>query len=319
MMLSRVADSLYWMSRYLERGEHTARLIDVTLDLMPERSVEAVGRAWTKLYASLQLDPIRGLPDAYTALKTLTFDAEKTSVVDCIAAARENARQVREQISSEMWEQINRLYLHVTHADAVEEWQTQPHAFFQAVKQGAHLFQGVSDSTMNRGEGWHFIQLGQYIERAGNTAVLLDVHLQDMNVDPHEGNTMDAFLDAVGLLRSCTAFEAYCNVYTPDPSFDCIAEFLLLNEEFPHSINFSVTMMRSALGFIAGVSDTHKNSQVNRRVGRLKAMLDYGHIAEIVTEGLHPYLKQVGQQCAGLHTVLYQTYINYSVSDKLPV
>jgi uncharacterized alpha-E superfamily protein len=320
MMLSRVADSLYWMSRYLERAEHTARLIDVTLDLMPERSVESVGRAWTKLYASLQLDQaVQGLPDVNVALKTLTFDADHTSVVDCIASARENARQVREQISSEMWEQINRLYLHVTHADAVEEWQTQPHAFFQAVKQGAHLFQGVSDSTMNRGEGWHFIQLGQYIERASNTAVLLGVHLQDLHLDPHEGNTTDAFLDAVGLLRSCTAFEAYCNVYTPDPSFDSIAEFLLLNEEFPHSVNFSVTMMRRALGFIAEASDTRKNSQVNRRVGRLKAMLDYGHIAEIVSEGLHPYLKQVEQQCAGLHTALYQTYINYSVSDKLPV
>lgn len=319
MMLSRVADNLYWMSRYLERAEHTARLLDVTLDLMPDRSVEANNQAWRRLFDSLHL-PHPEIPpvNAFQFTQTLAFAATNTgSILYHITAARENARQVREQISSEMWEQINQLYLEIKETTIRQIWR-QPHAFFQRVKQGTHLFQGISDSTMTHGEGWHFIQVGQFMERATNTAVLLNIHLQETpGYRQEEAVSNEQYLDWVSLLRSCTAFEAYCKVYTADTRFDYIAEFLLLRHEFPHSVHYAINKVRDALYAIAEATHTAKNSQVNRRAGRLEAMLDFDQIEDVLSEGLHEYLYRIEEECGRIHDSLYQTYINYPVSEKL--
>jgi uncharacterized alpha-E superfamily protein len=318
MMLSRVADNLYWMSRYLERAEHTARLMDVNLDLMADRSRETVSQAWEKVYLSLQLDVPDNIPEAYEVTQMLTFDASNdASIVSHIAAARENARQVREQLSSEMWEQVNRLYLAVKSTNIQNIWEGQPHQFFQMVKEGAHLFQGIGDTTMNHGEGWHFIQVGQHIERASNVAALLKAYLSEAPGDDQEPGSTNQYVNWVGLLRSCTAFEAYCKVYTADPKYNCIAEFLLLNDEFPHSIHFAVKMMRAALDAIAEATDTRRNSQVYRRVGRLKAMLDYDQIDEVIDDDLQGYLDKVQEQCTQIHSAVYQTYVNYPITEKL--
>lgn len=318
MMLSRVADNLYWMSRYLERAEHTARLVDVNLDLMADRSRETVNQAWEKVYLSLQLEVPDNIPEAYDITQMLTFDSgNEASIVSHIAAARENARQVREQLSSEMWEQVNRLYLAVKSTNIQNIWEGQPHLFFQMVKEGTHLFQGIGGATMNHGEGWHFIQVGQHIERASNVAALLKAYLSEAPGGDQEPASANQYVNWVGLLRSCTAFEAYCKVYTADPKYNCIAEFLLLNDEFPHSIHFSVRMMRAALDAIAETTDTRKNSQVYRRVGRLKAMLDYDQIDEVIDDDLQGYLDRVQEHCAQIHSAVYQTYINYPITEKL--
>ncbi|MCB0153394.1 MAG: alpha-E domain-containing protein [Anaerolineae bacterium] len=317
-MLSRVADNLYWMSRYLERAEHTARLIDVNLDLMADRSQETVNQAWEKVYLGLGLPLPEQMPEAYDITQMLTFDATNdAAIVSHIAAARENARQVREQLSSEMWEQINRLYLRVKSSNIETIWQSQPHEFFQMVKEGAQLFQGIGSATMNHGEGWHFIKVGQYIERASNIAALLKAYLSEAPGEEQGPVSANQYVNWVGLLRSCTAFEAYCKVYTADPKYNCIAEFLLLNDEFPHSIHFSVKMMRTALEAIAEATDTRKNSQVYRRVGRLKAMLDYDQIDEVIGGDLDDYLDNVQRHCAQIHSAVYQTYINYPITEKL--
>ncbi len=178
-MLSRVADSLYWMSRYLERAEHTARLLDVNLNQMLESALYADLR-WERLYRSLRVPALEGGTDeAYRVTQSLTFDTTNSaSIISCLASARENARQVREQISSEMWEQLNRLYLHVKSTNIQKIWHGQPHVFLTRVKEGIHLFQGVTDATMSHSEGWHFIRVGCYTERASQTATLLDVHFQ---------------------------------------------------------------------------------------------------------------------------------------------
>lgn len=316
-MLSRVADSLYWMSRYLERAQHTARLLDVTLDLLPERSEASAAMSWQKLFASLGVSTPAGKADAFSYMQRLAFNTEDpNTIASSILAARENARQVREEISSEMWEQINRLYLDIIGANAEAVWENQPHAFFQAVKQGTHLFQGICDSTMNRGQGWHFIQVGQYLERAGNVATLLDVHLRDLDVKA-PGVSVEVRQNAVCLLRSCTAWEAYCKVYTADVQLPTIAEFLLLNAEFPHAIHFSVKMVRSALMFIADEAEQQKNTPVLRAAGRLKAKLDYGVIDEIVDEDVHKFLLEIREQCASIHNILHQHYIAYPVEDKM--
>ena len=320
MMLSRVADNLYWLSRYLERAEHTARLVDVTLDMIPDRKAEASKQAWENLFDCLQLElPESGALDAYQLTYLLTFDADHaSSIVSNIAAARENARQIREQISSEMWEQINRVYLDVRNTSIDDIWNNQPHLFFRMVKEGAHLFQGISDSTMNHGEGWHFIRVGQYIERAGNVASLLRIQLCEPPDEQLQAVSTEQYLDWVSLLRSCTAFESYCKVYTADLRFNQIVEFLLLNEEFPHSVHFSVKMLRAALDAIADITETRKNSQVYRQIGRLKALLDFAQIDEVVDDDLGAFLDTVLQHCSQIHNTIYQTYVNYRITDKLP-
>src|SRR5947208_3365298 len=156
-MLSRVADSLYWMSRYLERAEHTARLIDVELQLRLDQSPEARAGRWLRLLQACQtLPPSEGKLDSSTLTHVLTLEkTNASSILSCVAAARENLRQVREQCSTEMWEQLNRLYLQIVATPAGESRILHSQLFFRGALDGAHLFQGVTDSTMSHGEGWH--------------------------------------------------------------------------------------------------------------------------------------------------------------------
>src|ERR1700682_1772176 len=309
-MLSRVAESLYWMSRYLERAEHTARLVDLNLNLMLDQAPAPGDRRWQRLLTGLMVKlPEEAKEDAYSVAQLLTFDPEnRASIVGCMTAARENARQVREQISSEMWEELNQLFLQIKRAGIENTWQAQPHNFFRGVKDGAHLFQGITDSTLSHSEGWHFIQAGRFLERAGATAALLDAHVSELieRTDPAEKSD---YLEMVGLLKSCTAFEAYCKVYTADLSPERIAEFLLLNSEFPRSVRFAAEMIQSALNAIAETSATRKTGRANRLAGRLRASLSFSQIDEIMGSGLRPYLDDIKHQCAQIYSALYPQYV----------
>ncbi len=319
-MLSRVADSLYWMSRYLERAEHTARLIDVNLNLALDQSPLAGAGRWAALLDSLKLpleeeDGENGADmDAYAVARFLTFDAKNSSsILACVASARENARQVRGQISSEMWEQLNRFYLTVRNADFDNVWQRQPYEFFRSIKEGIHFFQGITDSTMNHGEGWYFIQLGRYIERAVATTTLLDVHYRAYLTAPASSveETGD-YLEWVGLLKSCTAFEAFTKVYTADMMQpDRVAEFLVLNPEFPHSVRFAVDTIQASLQGIAGAAIARPTGRVNRLAGRLHAALSYSHVDDLMADDIHAYLTDVRQRCADIHNAVFETYIAY--------
>jgi uncharacterized alpha-E superfamily protein len=314
-MLSRVADSLYWMSRYLERAEHTARLIDVTLNLMLDQSPATAEGRWQLVMSGLGL-PIADTTDAYKLTQMLAFDPENdSSIVSSITAARENARQVREQISSEMWEELNRLFLQVKSARIEHIWNFGSHQYFRKVKDGAHLFQGITDSTMSHGQGWEFIQVGRFIERAGATAALLDAHFKYLSDANIERNGTSDYLEWVGLLKSCTAFEACCKVYTADLQADRIAEFLLLNADFPHSVRFSADMLQAGLNAIAEATRTHKSSRANRLAGKLRASLSFGQIEEIMESGLHHYLRDIQRQCSQIHDAIYQAYITYQIES----
>jgi uncharacterized alpha-E superfamily protein len=316
-MLSRVADSLYWMSRYLERAEHTARVIDVGLNLMLDQSQAAGERRWRRLLLSLHAPPqVAEASDPYQIMRAMTFDmSSEISIAACVASARENLRQVREQISSEMWEQLNRLFLQVKSTSIDDIWNSGSHEFFRAVKEGAHLFQGITDSTMNHGEGWQFIQVGRFIERASATATLLDSYLNELIQD--QTSVTRSYLDWVGLLKSCTAFEAYCKVYTADLRPDRIAEFLLLNAECPRSVRFAADTMQVAFQAVADATGTRKAGRVNRLAGRLRASLSFGQIDEIMESGLHAYLADIQRQCAQIHTAIQQTYVAYQIETAL--
>src|SRR6266478_1565083 len=167
-MLSRVADNLYWMSRYLERAEHAARLLDVNLNLMLDESAASADRRWRRVLAALGNPPnLAWSGDAYQVAQILTFDpGSRSSITSCITAARENARQVREEISTDQWQRLNHLFHQVTRRKPNETDDVLPSDFLLAVIEGVHLFQGVTDSTMSHGQGWHFIRVGRYIERA---------------------------------------------------------------------------------------------------------------------------------------------------------
>ena len=170
-MLSRVADSLYWMSRYLERAEHTTRLLDVNLNLMLDESATSADHRWQRMLQALgNPKDVKWTGDPFALTQTLSFDTgNKASILSCIISARENSRHVREQISTEQWHRLNRLYLQVTrpemqsdmHAEAIMAGAEQPTEFLQQVMEAVHQFQGVSDSTMSHGEGWQFIQVGR--------------------------------------------------------------------------------------------------------------------------------------------------------------
>ncbi len=312
-MLSRVAESLYWMSRYLERAEHTARVIKVQLNLMLERETEDDDRHWRRMLKSLavEMSEIKK-GEAQSAAKSLIYSTDsRSSIVSCVMAARENSRQVREQISSEMWEQLNRMFHAVTRADAEEA--SDVNDFLQAIKDGAHLFQGVTDSNMTHGEGWQFIQAGRSLERASALATLLGVHFREFYGKGAEPEP----LEWIGLLRSCTAFEAYCKAYTADLRPDRIAEFLVLNPSFPHTIRFSADALETAMKQIGAEVSSRRSARVERIAGRMQATLAFGQIDEIMSDGLQAYLETVLRQCSQAHSALYQTYITYPIEAAL--
>ena len=316
-MLSRVADSLYWMSRYLERAEHTARLVDVELQLWLDQSPEAGAGRWRFLLEALRTPPAKGAVDPTQLVNTLVFSrTNASSIVSCIATARENLRHVREQCSSEMWEQLNRLYLQVMEARPEEAWMLKSHGFFRAVQEGAQLFQGITDGTMSHGEGWQFIQLGRYVERTDTLASLVATHFKRVGQPADQAVESAEYLEWVGLLRACVAFEAYCKACTAEIRPLRVAEFLLLNPEFPHSVRFSVDRVNAALHVIGDL--TERRAKLPTRIaGRLRAQLSFSQIEEVMTQGAHAYLENVRSECAQIHAAIHQIYFDYAIESEM--
>jgi uncharacterized alpha-E superfamily protein len=315
MLLSRVADALYWIGRYLERAEHVSRIIDVRLDLGLDR--RSTNGAWDfrRLYASLSLAEPTTVPTNPTALvEHAMFDlANRYSAIVCVTSARDNARQVREEISSEMWEHLNALFLDLR--EARTDRATRPHYLSRLVIEGVHLFQGITDATMGHGEGWQFLQVGRFLERATATSALIDFHFRE---DADDGGVGKAQIEWAGLLRACSALEAYCRVYTADLRPERIAEFLLLNSEFPRSVRFAAASVEHGLRTVAGHTARVSGGRAERLAGRLHATLDYGQVDEILSDSLHAYLEGIGRQCAQIHTALHQSYIGYTIESAIP-
>src|ERR1017187_9159252 len=283
-MLSRVADSLYWMSRYLERAENTVRQLDVTMGLMLDTSGTSAETRWQRLMASLgKATGLEWNGDLDAMAGTLVFDSlDHAAVTFCINGARENARQVREEISSEQWQRLNRLFhqMHSQHAQA--QFRSSINDALASVVDGIHLFKGVSDTTMIHGQGWQFIRLGRYLERSYATATLLEVYQPELVNPQGREHSGYQYLELVGLLRCCTSFEAYCQVYTADLSPDRILEFLLLNDDFPNAIRYCVNGVRDAIDNIQRSGGRRSPDELTAVIGRLHAMLGFTTIGEIV-------------------------------------
>jgi uncharacterized alpha-E superfamily protein len=316
-MLSRVASNLYWMSRYLERAEHTARLLDVELQLWLDQSPEVGAGRWRFLVDALQIRGIQGRLDPLELAEALVFSRENSSsIVSCVAAARENLRHVREQCSSEMWEQLNKLYLQVIERRPEKGWILKSHELFRSVEEGAHLFQGITDATMSHGEGWQFIQLGRYVERSDTLAALLDTHFNRTAQPADQPVDSGEYLSWVGLLRGCAAFEAYCQAHTAEIRPLRVAEFLILNPDLPHSIRFSVDRMNAALHIIGDLTERREKTP-SRIAGRLRAKLSFSQIEEIMAGGVAAYLHSVRSEGGEIHDAIHQIYFDYSVEAEL--
>jgi len=324
-MLSRVADSLYWMSRYLERAENTVRQLDVTMSLMLDPGSTSAEIRWRRMMAALG-NPA-GMDLAMDSSGSLDQMAHKlvfdpispASVVFCVNGARENARQVREEISTELWQRLNRLF-HQMHAPRAEmQFGSGIGDLLASIVDGIHLFQGVGASTMIHGQGWQFIRLGRYLERAYATATLLEVYQPEFFHAQEREHTGYQYLELVGLLRCCTAFEAYCQVYTADIAPARILEFLLLNRDFPHAIRYCVDCIRHAIESIQRTGGRRPPEELTSGIGRLHAMLGYTSIGEILSADPAAFLHNIREQCLRIHEHIYRYYIQYSIQSALAV
>jgi uncharacterized alpha-E superfamily protein len=318
-MLSRVADSLYWMSRYVERAEHTSRLLAVKLESMVEQSKEDAEASWSRVIAALSADEFAMSPaDAFATTQSIAFDrANPSSLLSSLRLARDNARQVREQLSTEVWERLNRLYLRLQPVTIEAIWVHQPARIFRETLEDLHALEGVIYTTLRHGEAWHFLELGRYIERAQLVSRLIDIHFgitaPGFAKPPPEPN----YLDWLVLLKFCTAFEPYCKEHTAAIRAERIAEFLLFDAEFPHSVKFAVDRVREALARVAPGAPPQRRAACDRLAGRLKAAMDFGRIEELIGGSIDTFLVEITRQCEQIHDAVFSAYIAYGAETVL--
>lgn len=305
-MLSRVADSLYWMSRYFERADNASRVAEATYGLILNPAKFSMDERWYRAVSSLSVGAAAANVDPQRALFSLVADPEGMfSITKCIGGARENARQVREEISSEMWEHLNRMYHEINGAELHAEDDAGAMRVVGLVREGAYLFYGITETTINHGEGWYFIQLGKYIERAYNLSILLDAYFAV--------ETAADDLDWVGLLSSCAAFEAYCKACTAELKPERIADFILLQPEFPYSVRYALDRMYHSLTSISNRSLSRRTGKIERLIGRLRSAVTYVQIGEVIRGDLHQYLAAIMEGCRDLHAAVHEVYIEYPI------
>jgi uncharacterized alpha-E superfamily protein len=288
-MLSRTADHLFWLSRYIERAENTARMLDIAYQtsLQPQ-SAQAAEQLWRSQLSISELNGLYGSKcgqvDARSVLQFMVADEDNlSSIYSCLRASRENARAVRGALTTEVWETMNQTWLEF-HRQLRGDWQRDPSALFEWVKYRSHLSRGVTVGTMLQDEAFHFIRIGSFLERADNTARLLDVKF----LAPDEGERDPAkdFYYWSAILRSVSGFEIYRKVYSNVIQPDKVAELLILRPDMPRSMSHCMTRMLANLKRVAN----DRSTETLRRAGQLEASLAFARIDEIREQGLHEYL-----------------------------
>lgn len=310
-MLSRVANSIYWMSRYVERAESLARFIDVThhmsLDLPPGSDQQ-----WGALVSTSgdheYFEKHYGEPTRENVLQFLTFDRDYSgSILRCVEAARENARSVRESISSEMWEQLNQFYITVRDTATAGPLQS-PNEFFQYIKDSSHLFVGITVTTFSQGEAWHFARLGRILERADKTSRILDVKYFTLLPRVQDVGTPIDDLQWSAVLRSVSGFEMFRKRHhgiTPKR----VVGFLVLDRLFPRAIMHCLDVAYNSLHVISGSPEGTFWNVADKRLGKLRNELAYSTVDEIIAIGLHEYLDSLQTQLNGVGEGIHSTFI----------
>ena len=290
-MLARHAEDLFWTGRYLERAEDTARMLDVTYHGLLESSVEDPTTVWRELVKVLHLEQpfdVRGGECAEGPVTEFLVldDQNGGSIVSSVACARDNARTVRERISTELWEAINTFYLELRARDLRADLQRQPYELYRMVKGRCQMITGVAAETMPRDDGWRFMVLGRMLERAEMTCRLLSVRwVQRGSADPQA-----TYQHWGALLKSVSAFEAYVRVHHDVMGVAEVLEFLLLSRDFPRGVLFC---LRSAEDQLAKLGTGDRPIPPHRLLGRMRATLEYLDVPELVNDGLQRFLDQL--------------------------
>jgi uncharacterized alpha-E superfamily protein len=310
-MLSRVADSVYWMSRYVERAENVARFVDVNFQLMLDAPT-GQDQQWEPLVATTgDLEAFAehcGKATEESVTRFLTFDSENpNSILSCLRAARENARSVREIISSEMWLQLNRFYLMVKSGAESLDGLENPQEFYEAVKQAAHLFTGLTDSTMTQGEAWHFSRLGRMLERADKTSRILDVKYFLLLRSAEDVGTPFDDIQWAAVLRSASAFEMYRKRYGRISPRGVVG-FLMLDREFPRAVQFCLVAARDSIHAISGTPLGTFRHLPEKLLGQLCSELSFTTVDEIVNQGLHEYVDGLQTQMNQVSSGIFETF-----------
>ncbi len=334
-MLSRDADACFWVGRYVERAEATARMADVHFHsaLENHKALPDGQHNWQPLLE------ISGTADQFAekyqawndrdALYFFAFDEEhRNSILCCWYQARENARAIREHLASEMWESLNVSYLQMREWD-VDKVMALPHVFFRQVKDASHLFQGILNRTMLMGETRDWLDAGRFLERAQQTARLLDVRFHDLVVPPPSqvqqmgtGTAMHQVSESsvpvgydvhawIAVLKSVSAFEMYRKTHQDGIKPEHVVDFLVLNPNFPASVRHGISRTEGCLRRISGRPGEQFDNEADRLLGRLKSDLSFIRAEEILAGGLHDFLQRVQDQCLRIGAAINGQYLSY--------
>ncbi len=310
-MLSRVAESIYWMSRYISRAENVARVAGVNNQLqlqMPGLAEEQWDPMVKVTGDEAAFRAAYDGPSRSNVIEFLTFDANNpNSIVSSLTKARENARSIREIISSEMWEAINTFYLFLREPGARQRALADPHAFFEHVQRSSYRIEGAKNETMAHGEAWHFSRMGQFTERGDQTTRIVDTKYYLLLPSPKDvGKPVDD-LQWSALLRSASAFEAYRRTHGRVAAA-AVASFLLLNREFPRSVHHCAIEAQTSLHAVTGTPLRRYANSAERALGRLVADLDYTDIADVIRTGLHEFLDSIQNRLNGVGFEITRTF-----------
>jgi len=321
-MLSRVANLVYWMARYLERAENTARIVDVNAQLvidLQSRQAADDPKSWEPLVYvtgdNEKFFELHGKDVAVTeraVVEFMLFDRRNpSSLVSCIAFARENARCIRDQLSSEVWETLNTFYLKLKSDDYTRYAQIGSIEYLNRVKTQIQLFYGVAESMMPRTGLWWFFQLGRHLERADNTSRILDVKYYMLLPDIHAvGSALD-MIQWASVLRSCSGFEAFRRSRRGQLNLERVVDYLLRDDEFPRSILYSVNAVGEALAQITSTAPHLEENSAGTLVGELAAELEMIDIPSVIGDGLHEFLDDIQNKICAIHQAVQVTFVEY--------
>ena len=319
-MLSRSAQGLYWMGRYLERTANLCRLLQLQVEALVDRPIPEIHFGWRRIYGSLNRSPLLGdefesdesdeftLADSFTLAGDLTFErSNPDSIRSCFALGRENARQIRHCISTEMWSCLNIAWLRLRALDIADIWRVSPESFYVQTAREIDTFTGVADSTMYRDEGWRFMRLGRSIERAQRIVALLMAHLAAGR--KQEGTTDTEW---TSLLRACQAFDAYKRSYSVAIQPDRVFDLLVTDPSLPGSLCRALDSMATEIAAIGPGPSPYAATE--RLAGRTRALVRYEWPDHEDHEAL---LRQVEGHCRNLNDLIVASYFGYSIEDSL--
>ena len=313
-MLARVADSVYWMSRYVERAEHIARMLVVSGNLLADAgdlAPELRDELWLSVLRVVRVPdaPVEDGPIARRVLRQLAFDqSNPSSIFSCITRARENARAVREIISAEMWEQLNTLYWYIRIEDAERKYEQQSDDFLRAIMNGSMLFQGLAEQTLPHDQRWLFTTLGKHLERADITSRILETRHALLGRITGSLEASVRTIHWMAVLRMCCSLEAYRRQFVADFDGDKVCAFVTLEQQHPRAIRYSLDRALESIASIRALLHPHAFDPAERVLGRLQATHEYADPAELFAPSFGGYMQQIQQAIGDTAIAVQQTY-----------